>query len=97
MLGCPFGNIGNEMSAQDEVLRSKVDHILSSCEQPFARALQEAVARGDLPDIDIEASACALFAYTEGVMLYAKTRNDPELIRELGERALNLLTPAASR
>ena len=97
VLGCPFGNIGNEMSAQDEVLRSKVDHILSSCEQPFARVLQEAVARGDLPDIDIEASACALFAYTEGVMLYAKTRNDPELIRELGERALNLLTPAASR
>jgi hypothetical protein len=59
------------MSAQDEVLRSKVDHILSSCEQPFARALQEAVARGDLPDIDIEASARALFAYAEGVMLYA--------------------------
>ncbi len=97
VLGCPFGNIGSEMSAQDETLRSKVDHILSCCEQPFARALQEAVAHGDLPDIDIEASARALFAYAEGVMLYAKTRNDPELIRDLGKRALNLLTPAASR
>ena len=95
VLGCPFGNIGSEMSAQDEALRSKVDHILSSCEQPFALALQDAVARGDLPDIDVEASACALFAYAEGVMLYAKTRNDPELIRDLGKRALNLLTPAA--
>ena len=97
VLGCPFGNIGSEMSAQDETLRSKVDHILSCCEQPFARALQEAVAHGDLPDIDIEASARALFAYAEGVMLYAKTRNDPELIRDLGKRALNLLTPAGSR
>jgi TetR/AcrR family transcriptional repressor of nem operon len=97
VLGCPFGNIGCEMSAQDEALRNKVDHILSCCEQPFARALQEAVTRGDLPDIDIESSACALFAYAEGVLLYAKTRNDPELIRDLGERALNLLTPAASR
>ena len=95
VLGCPFGNIGSEMSAQDETLRSKVDHILSCCEQPFAETLQEAVACGDLPDIDIEASACALFAYAEGVMLYAKTRNDPELIRDLGKRALNLLTTAA--
>lgn len=94
--GCPFGNIGSEMSTQDEALRSKVDHILSSCEQPFVSTLQEAVARGDLPDIDIKASALSLFAYAEGIMLYAKTRNDPELIRDLGKRALNLLTPAVS-
>jgi TetR/AcrR family transcriptional repressor of nem operon len=92
VLGCPFGNIGCEMSTQDEVLRSKVDNILAASEGPFKTALDEAVANGELPAMDTAASASALFAYTEGIMLYAKTRNDPELIRELGKRALQLLT-----
>jgi len=94
VLGCPFGNIGCEMSTQDEALRSKVDNILSAAEAPFAAALDEAVATGELPAMDTAAAACALFAYTEGIVLYAKTRNDPELIRDLGKRALQLLVPA---
>jgi len=94
VLGCPFGNIGCEMSTQDETLRSKVDNILSAAEAPFATALDEAVANGELPAMDTAAAARALFAYTEGIVLYAKTRNDPELIRDLGERALQLLVPA---
>jgi len=94
VFGCPFGNIGCEMSTQDEALRSKVDTILSAVEAPFATALDEAVANGELPALDTAAAARALFAYTEGIVLYAKTRNDPELIRELGKRALQLLVPA---
>ena len=94
VLGCPFGNIGCEMSTQDEALRSKVDEILSAAEAPFATALDEAVVNGELPAMDTAAAACALFAYTEGIVLYAKTRNDPELIRDLGKRALQLLLPA---
>ena len=94
VLGCPFGNIGCEMSTQDEVLRGKVDSILSAAERPFAAALKEAIASGDLPAMDTAAAASALFAYTEGIILYAKTRNDPGLIRDLGKRALQLLIPA---
>ncbi len=94
VLGCPFGNIGCEMSTQDETLRSKVDNILSAAEAPFAAALDEAIVNGELPAMDIAAAARALFAYTEGIVLYAKTRNDPELIRDLGKRALQLLLPA---
>ena len=94
VLGCPFGNIGCEMSTQDEALRSKVDSILSAAEAPFATALDEAFANGELPAMDTAAAARALFAYTEGIVLYAKTRNDPELIRDLGKRALQLLVPA---
>jgi TetR/AcrR family transcriptional repressor of nem operon len=97
VLGCPFGNIGCEMSTQDEVLRGKVDSILSAAERPFSDALMEAIARGELPAMDTAAAASALFAYTEGIMLYAKTRNDPGLIRDLGKRALQLLIPAGLR
>lgn len=93
ILGCPFGNLGCEMSTQDEALRSRVDAIFRASEQPFEQALQEAVARGDLPAIDTGATARAIFAYVEGIMMYAKTRNDPELIRDLGKRALQLALP----
>jgi TetR/AcrR family transcriptional repressor of nem operon len=93
VLGCPFGNLGCEMSTQDEDIRSKVDSLLNASEKPFENALTEAVEYGDLPAIDTAATAKAIFAYTEGIMLYAKTSNDPELIRELGKRALQLAVP----
>ena len=88
--GCPFGNLGGEMSTQDEDIRNKVDSIFSASEKPFEKALAEAVERGDLQAIDTAATAKAIFAYTEGIMLYAKTSNNPELIRELGKHALQL-------
>ena len=91
--GCPFGNLGGEMSTQDEDIRNKVDSILKASEKPFEMALTEAIERGDLQAVDTAATAKAIFAYTEGIMLYAKTRNDPELIRELGKRALQLAVP----
>ncbi len=93
--GCPFGNLGCEMSTLDEVIRIRVNDIIKDAETPFAQALAEAVANGELPAIDTAATAKAIFAYTEGIMLYAKTSNDPELIRELGKHALKLTVPAS--
>jgi len=93
VLGCPFGNLGCEMSTQDDVLRSKVDTIFRASEHPFQQALQEAVAQGDLPAIDTATTARAIFAYVEGILMVAKTRNDPEVIRDLGARALHLVIP----
>jgi len=90
VFGCPFGNLGSEMSTQDENIRHKVDSILRASEKPFEKALTEAVECGDLQAVDTAATAKAIFAYTEGIMLYAKTCNDPELIRELGKHALQL-------
>lgn len=92
--GCPFGNFGSEMSTLDDEIRNKVNGILGASEKPFEKALAEAVERGELPAIDTAATARAIFAYAEGIMVYAKTGNDPELIRELGKHALKLIVPA---
>jgi TetR/AcrR family transcriptional repressor of nem operon len=94
VLGCPFGNLGCEMSTQDEAIRNRVDDILRAAERPFEMALAEAVVNGELPAIDTAATARAIFAYVEGIMIYAKTRNDSGLIRELGKYALKLAIPA---
>lgn len=81
--GCPFGNIAIEMSTQDEVLRQKVEFILTRMEQLFRETLEAAITQGEIGDIDVPATASAMVAYAEGVLLMAKTRNDPEVIRQL--------------
>ena len=91
--GCPFGNLGCEMSTRDEAIRLRIEAIFGSVEQTFRETLDEAVNRGDIETIDTEAAARALFAYTEGIMMYAKTRNDAGIIRDMGQRALQLAIP----
>ncbi len=83
MLGCPFGNLGVELSTQDELIRQKINSIFIKMKNSIRQALVDAVAAGDVDAIDVDATAEAMLAYMEGVMLMAKTRNDPEVLRQL--------------
>lgn len=93
MHGCQFGNLASEMSTRDEAIRRSVERIFAEIEAPIAEALSAAVEAGDLPPIDVQASAEAMFAYVEGLVLLAKTRNDPGVIRRLGRNWLQLVVP----
>ena len=90
MGGCHFGNLAVELSTQDEVIREKVKGMFESGVALFEQALREAVAAGDLPAVDVSLAAHALQAYLEGVVLLAKTWNDPEMIRRLAQGAARL-------
>ena len=46
--------------------------------------LDEAVELGLVSPLDTEATALAMLAFLEGVILLAKTRNDPVVVRTLG-------------
>jgi TetR/AcrR family transcriptional repressor of nem operon len=83
LFGCPFGNLAVELSTQDEAIRLKVVEIFSRLRADFRHILDEAVENGDLEGIDTDATAAALLAYFEGVMMMAKTQNDPEVLRQL--------------
>jgi len=83
LFGCPFGNLAVELSTQDEPIRLKVAEIFSRLRSDFRQTLDEAVNTGDLEGIDTEATAAAMLAYFEGVMMMAKTQNDPEVLRKL--------------
>jgi TetR/AcrR family transcriptional repressor of nem operon len=89
--GCPFGNLALELSTQNEAIRGKVDQIFRECTRYVERMLEEAIATGEIPKQDISATAEAVIAYMEGVMLMAKTRNDPKVIKELRQGLLRLL------
>jgi len=91
MPGCPLANLASELSTQDEVIRKRVDEIFKELMIPFETALEDAVRLGDIPEVNITASAEAIFAYLEGLFLLAKTRNDPELILKLGKVTSHIL------
>jgi len=93
VLGCPYGNLAGEMSTQDEVIRERLKRIFRDLEAPIEQVLEEAMAAGDLAELDSRATAGAMVAYLEGLTLMAKTWNDPEVVRTLGPAMLKLAVP----
>ncbi len=96
MEGCHFGNLAVELSTQDEVIRHKVRSMFESCVSLFEGALRDAVDSGDLPEIDISLTAHALLAYLQGVVLLAKTWNNPDMVRRLAQSAVLLARTGAA-
>jgi TetR/AcrR family transcriptional repressor of nem operon len=84
MPGCLFGNLALEMSTRDDVMRARLNAVFDKARDKFRETLDEAVRTGALAAMNTEATASAMLAYLEGVLLLAKTRNDPELIQILG-------------
>ena len=93
VMGCPYGNLAGEMSTQDEGIRERLKRIFRDLEAPIEEVLNEAMAAGDLTQLDSRATAGAMVAYLEGLTLMAKTWNDPEIVRVLGPAMLKLAVP----
>lgn len=91
VLGCPFGNLAVEMGTLDEVIRDRVRSILDGYQRYFRGAIADAQQAGQIPPTDSDVSARALVAYLQGTLLLAKTHNDANLIRLLGQHARCLL------
>lgn len=89
-LGCPYGNMASEMGTLDETIRQQIAGFFQKVETEIKATLDEAVQAGDIPPCNTAATAAAMFAYIEGLMLMAKTRNDPEVVRELGPAVANI-------
>ncbi|MEG3639023.1 TetR/AcrR family transcriptional regulator [Magnetococcus sp. PR-3] len=84
MPGCLFGNLALEVSTRDELLRARLTAVFEKASAQFHATLEEAVAQKELAPMDVPATAQAMLAFLEGVILLAKTRNDPEVVRTLG-------------
>lgn len=83
VLGCPVGNLANELASQDEAIREKIEQLFRKGQAHVRQVLKEAATAGELPGVNLDATAQAMFAYFEGVMMLAKTQNDPEVLRKL--------------
>lgn len=92
MYGCPLGNLTLEMSTLDEVLRERTAYYFQQWLNYFEQVLCKAKEQGIIPPtLDTALTAQALLAYLEGVLLLAKSRNDPTLIQSLRIGVLALM------
>ncbi len=90
ILGCPLGNLATELSTTDEPIRNKIANIFQRLQESFQLLLEKAHERGDITDINTEATAAAMLAYFEGVIMMAKTRNDAEVVKQLLPAMVNI-------
>lgn len=82
--GCLFGNLALEMSTKNDVLRAKLNAVFTLAKTRFQDTLDEAVASNEIKPLNTELTAEAMLAYLEGMILLAKTENDPEVLYKLG-------------
>lgn len=82
--GCLFGNLALEMSTKNDVLRAKLNAVFTKAKARFKNTLDEAVAVGEIKPLNSTLTAEAMLAYLEGMILLAKSENDPEVLYKLG-------------
>ncbi|MEJ2610447.1 MAG: TetR/AcrR family transcriptional regulator [Candidatus Thiodiazotropha sp.] len=95
MPGCLFGNLALEVSTRDEVIRARINAVFAKASTHFHETLDEAVELGLILPLNTQSTAQAMLAYLEGVILLAKSHNDPEVVRILGPaiKALRIELP----
>ncbi len=90
--GCQLGNLAAELGAQDESIRMRLQAAFDHFEEQLEQSLDQG---GPSPEPRAEASLVsqAVFAYLQGVLLLAKTANDPDLILRLAPFVRDLVSP----
>lgn len=90
--GCLHGNLALELAAADPRARQALDEVAAGWVAALVPILAELQAEGRLaPGDDLERAARAVIAYLHGVVLMAKTANDPAVIDQLAGRVFALL------
>jgi TetR/AcrR family transcriptional repressor of nem operon len=92
--GCPFANLGCELSTQDERIRAKTQELLERGLRYLESAIADAQRDGLIGDGDPKALAKSAACCAMGMVLQAKMQNDPELLRNLEPMVLRQLGAA---
>lgn len=78
-VGCLIGDLGQELAAQNERLRGRLDEILLSWRERFAVCIREAQQAGELPpSYDAHVIAGFILSGWEGAVLSAKVMKSPQ-------------------
>lgn len=83
VLGCPFCNLGSEISTLEPELVAKVMDILGRYKNYIITALRDGVSAGLFTIDDVEATASDVVTLTQGVFTNARISNNPEPLRRL--------------
>lgn len=90
--GCALANLALELSTQDDAVQVRLQEIFAEQIAMIAGLLQEAAAEGSIPaESATDATARALVAQLEGMVLFAKLGNDARVLDDLWAQTLRLL------
>lgn len=89
--GCPFGNVGAEIGADDVRIRAKVHELYEAEVVYFQQTLADAVAAGAIPAQDVGAAARRLVALQTGLFTHAKVYDDAAWLLEFIPAAASLV------
>ncbi len=82
-LGCPIGNLGQEMGDLSEPFQKKLKWALDAMAGRYIRVLSEAQSRGDLPQgLDVRQTAFFLIASWHGALIRMKIERSPEPLED---------------
>lgn len=92
VVGCCFGNFASELSTRDDVVRSRLAGVFDEMTAICADCLDRAIGTGELStQLDAHDAARRVITHMEGLMVMAKARRDPDLLRTLGGTARRLV------
>lgn len=78
--GCPLANAGNELGAQEDAVRTKVEGMFEDCVALFASLVAEQPEHATATREQCLAIARTMVCFLMGVEYQAKIMNDPEVI-----------------
>ncbi|MGL4550188.1 MAG: TetR/AcrR family transcriptional regulator [Gemmataceae bacterium] len=90
--GCLHGNLAMELSSAEPRARAALEAVSASWADALTPLVGELLRQSGKPDADARRSARAALAYLHGVVLMAKTANQPALIADLGRDVVSLIT-----
>jgi len=81
-LGCPIGNLAQEMGDLNPAFREKLEDIFRMMVSPIEKLLTEAQQRGELSrDMDTRETADFIINCWEGAILRMKVQKNPDALR----------------
>ncbi len=89
--GCPYTNIAAELSTQDERIRAKSAELLERGLRYLESAIADALRDGLIVGSDARLLARTVGCAATGMIMQAKVRNDPEMLRDLEPVVMRLL------
>jgi TetR/AcrR family transcriptional repressor of nem operon len=94
VLGCPFASVGCELSTQDEKIRQKAQEMFDRFCLYLETTLRDAHREGLIEKCDFAAKSQAIYSFAMGMLLQAKVKNDPEVLRDLAPTIMQIIGAA---
>lgn len=97
VLGCPIHSLGAEVCTVDLVLRDKLQAILAQFICYYETAIRDGQAQGSIVAGNAGLLARIVFAFSEGLLLHARMKNDLSPLDDFEAGTLHILGASQAR